>query len=122
MKLKILCVDDDDDIREIALMSLELDPEFDVRCCSSGQAAVALVEEWHPDLILLDVMMPGMDGPATLSAIKTLKLDRPPRVIFCTARYQQRDVDHYIALGATAVISKPFDPMSLASTVRGFST
>ena len=116
--LKVLCVDDDDDIREIALMSLELDPAFDVRCCSSGQEAVALVEEWQPDLVLLDVMMPGMDGPATLAAIKQLELEKHPQVIFCTARYQQRDVDSYVALGATAVISKPFDPMTLASTVR----
>lgn len=116
--LKLLYVDDEDDIREIAVMALELDPQVTVRSCASGAEALALMSQWVPDLVLLDVMMPGMDGPETLA-----RLQQDPRtssipVVFVTARTQPVDIERFMDLGAASVISKPFDPMTLAKQAR----
>lgn len=116
--LKILYVDDEDDIREIALMSLEIDPEIEVKTTDSGSAALLTVQEWLPDLILLDVMMPGMDGPETLARLRQDTATSAIPVVFITARTQPEDIEKFMALGAAGVISKPFDPMSLASDTR----
>jgi len=117
--LAILCIDDDPDIRTIAAMALALDPAIAVRGAASGADAIALLrdEAWQPDAIMLDVTMPGMDGPATLAAIRALGLDEVP-VIFMTARARKTDLDSYDLLGADGVIVKPFDPLSLADDVR----
>jgi len=117
--LAILCIDDDPDIRTIAAMALALDPAIAVRGAASGADAIALLREeaWRPDAIMLDVTMPGMDGPATLAAIRALGLDEVP-VIFMTARARKTDLDSYDLLGADGVIVKPFDPLSLADDVR----
>lgn len=117
---KILYVDDDDDIREIALMCLTVEPDLDPRGAASGQEALDLVESWEPDLILLDVMMPGMDGPATLKKLIERRGAKLAPVVFCTARAQARDLSHYSALGAAGVIAKPFDPMSLGKQAKAF--
>ena len=98
--LSILHVDDEDDIREVAAFALELDPGF------------------RPDVILLDVMMPHLDGPGTLARIRERAEHQATPVIFMTARAQSGEVDHYRVLGALDVITKPFDPMSLAGDVR----
>lgn len=116
--IRILHVDDDPDIREIVDMSLGLYPDFEVRACSSGAEAVATAAEWSPSLILLDVMMPGMDGPATLIQLRKNPRTSAIPVLFITARAQTREVEHFIALGAQGVISKPFDPMTLGIEVR----
>ena len=115
---RILYVDDEADLREVAVMSLELDPDFEVRDCASGEAAIEIARTWQPALILLDMMMPGMDGPATRRALaeRPETVDIP--VVFITARTQARDVEALLALGARAVIAKPFDPMALAGQVR----
>ena len=115
---KILYVDDEDDIREVATMALELDPEFDVKTCASGVEALELVRDWGPNLIMLDVMMPGMDGPTTFRELIAEHGRSAPPVLFCTARLQASDVQSYLQLGARGVVSKPFDPMTLAKTVR----
>lgn len=116
--IRILHVDDEADIREIVNMSLGLNPDFEVRACASGAEAVAAAVEWSPSLILLDVMMPGMDGPMTLKQLHKDPQTSDIPVLFMTARVQTREVEHFIALGAQGVISKPFDPMTLASQVR----
>ncbi len=116
--MKILYVDDEDDIREIAGMALELDPGIELRIAASGSAALAVVEEWLPDLILLDVMMPGMDGPETLAHLRQHEVHGSIPVVFITARTQPEDVETFMALGAAGVISKPFDPMTLATQAR----
>ena len=118
--LKILCIDDDPDIRTIAVMALGLDAAMTIRAAASGAEAVALLrsDAWRPDGILLDVMMPGMDGPATLAAIRALGGYADVSVIFMTARARQADLDGYTLLGANGVIVKPFDPMHLAEDVR----
>jgi CheY-like chemotaxis protein len=119
MTLRILYVDDEPDIREIACMSLELDPDFEVRSCASGVEAVAIAAGWRPHLILLDVMMPGMDGPATLAALRAY--GNGTRVVFITARSQGADLELLNAMDVAGTIAKPFDPMTLAATVRGFA-
>jgi two-component system, OmpR family, response regulator len=118
-KLKVLYVDDDADIREIATLCLKLDPQIDVQSESSGADALEAAKRWRPDAILLDVMMPEMDGPATLELLRHDSATAKIPVIFITARAQAGEVDQYLAMGAVAVITKPFDPMSLAATVRG---
>ena len=118
MSARILYVDDEDDIREVAAMALELDPAFVVRDCGSGAAAVELAAAWQPQLILLDVMMPKMDGPATLAALRAQTETANVPVAFITARTQRDDLDRLMALGACGVIPKPFDPMTLAERVR----
>lgn len=115
---RILYVDDEPDLREVAAMSLELDPEFKVRDCGSGEAALKVAREWRPALILLDMMMPGMDGPATKLALAEQPETAAIPVAFITARTQADDVEALMALGASAVIAKPFDPMTLAAQVR----
>ncbi|HEY0629523.1 MAG TPA: response regulator [Sphingomicrobium sp.] len=115
---RILYVDDEDDIREVAVMSLELDPAFEVKACSSGAEALEIIRDWKPDLILLDVMMPGMDGPTTFRHLIAEHGASAPPVLFCTARLQASDIQSYLALGAKGVVSKPFDPMTLSQQVR----
>jgi len=120
--LKILYVDDEDDIREIAVMALEFDPDFSVRSCDSGSQALKMVAEWLPDLILLDVMMPDMDGPETLTRLRQAPQTAAIPVVFTTARTQPEDIDRFMSLGAAGVISKPFDPISLAEQARDLFT
>jgi CheY-like chemotaxis protein len=118
MTTRILYVDDEADLREVAVMSLELDPGFEVHECASGEAALAVARDWQPSLILLDMMMPGMDGPATRRGLADQPETADIPVVFITARTQTRDVEALMALGARAVIAKPFDPMALAGQIR----
>lgn len=120
MTLRILYVDDEPDIREIACLALSLDPEIDVRSCESGAEAVEQAIAWSPDLVLLDVMMPGMDGPQTLATLRARPDLESIPVVFITARTQAADLVRLKTLGASGVIAKPFDPMTLAATAREF--
>lgn len=114
----VLCVDDDPDILEVAQISLELVGGLTVTGLDSGTRCLAEVATIRPDLILLDVMMPGMDGPATLTALKAVPGVAGIPVIFMTARVQESEVEQYLAMGAAAVIPKPFDPMALADQIK----
>jgi CheY-like chemotaxis protein len=116
----ILHVDDESDIREVVEISLGLDPMFMVRSCASGGEAIAAAAEWSPDLILLDVMMPDMDGPMTLARLRECPRTALVPVVFMTARAQAGELRRFLALGAVGVISKPFDPMMLAAHVRRY--
>lgn len=117
---RVLYVDDEDDIREVAVMSLELDPDFEVRSCSSGAEMLAVVAEWKPDLILLDVMMPSMDGPTAFGRLREQPSGGGIPVVFITARTQPQEVTELRKLGASGVIAKPFDPMTLAAAAREY--
>ena len=117
---RILYVDDEPDLREIALLALSLDPNLEVRTAASGAEAIATVADWMPDLVLLDVMMPGMDGPSTLARLRQDPRTAELPAVFITARAQPRDLQAFAALDARGVIAKPFDPMTLAQHVRGF--
>lgn len=116
--LHILCIDDEEDILDVVRMCLSFDGGFSVSICRSGAEALDFLDQVHPDLILLDVMMPKMDGPGTLQAIRTLKQAEHIPVIFMTARVQSSEVAHYLKLGAIGVVPKPFDPVTLASEIR----
>jgi DNA-binding response OmpR family regulator len=115
---KVLYVDDEDDIREVAELALSLDPMFEVKTCPSGQDALSVIPTWKPDVIVLDVMMPGLDGPTTFALLKNQHGDDLPPVLFCTARTQADDVRSYHDLGGAGVIAKPFNPMELAAQVK----
>jgi CheY-like chemotaxis protein len=116
--LRILHVDDEPDIRELVGLSLGLDQAFSVRSCDRGRDAVAAAIDWPPDLMLIDVMMPGMDGPATLASLRQAPQTADIPVVFMTARAQSHELERFKSLGASGVIAKPFDPMTLAATVR----
>lgn len=117
--MKILHVDDEPDIREITALALGIDPDIDLTSFASGQSALqALKDGLAPDAILLDVMMPGLDGPGTLEQIRTVAEHATTPVIFMTARAQTQEQARFIGLGAVGVIIKPFDPMTLAGQVR----
>jgi CheY-like chemotaxis protein len=118
INLYTLSVDDEPDIREIVELSLGLDPIFLVRDCPSGREALRAAVEWRPDLILLDVMMPVMDGPTTLAELRADRRTAMIPVVFMTARAQMQEQARFKALGAAGVIAKPFDPMRLPAQLR----
>ncbi|MDR4306431.1 response regulator [Chelatococcus sambhunathii] len=116
--MRVLYVDDEPDIREIAQIALSLDPEITVETAASGAEAIVKAIAWRPDVILLDVMMPVMDGPSVLEKLRARPDTQGIRVVFITARTQAHEIERFRAMGAAAVISKPFDPMLLASQIR----
>lgn len=115
---RILYVEDEPDIQAVARIALEAVGGFELKVFSSGADAVKEGAVFAPQLLLLDVMMPGMDGPTTLAELrKQPELAHTP-VIFMTAKVQPQEVAHFKSLGAIEVIAKPFDPMTLAQSVR----
>lgn len=110
----VLYVDDEPDIRDVVEMSLSIVGDLNVHTCASGEQALEEIQRIAPDMILLDVMMPGLDGPSTLQRIRALpRFERTP-VVFITAKALPQEVERFKSLGAVAVIPKPFDPMLLA--------
>ena len=117
MKRRILIIDDDDDVREVAAMSLETVGSFEVICAVDGADGLERACRDVPDAILLDVMMPGMDGPTTFRALRDAEATRHIPVIMLSAKAHAADAGALHALGATAVLAKPFDPMQLSAQV-----
>jgi len=115
---KILYVEDDPDIQVVAQMALEMVGGFTVSICSSGQEAIEKAANFQPDMILLDVMMPGMDGPTTLANLRTIEGLQSTPAVFMTAKVMPSDIERYKGLGAVDVIVKPFDPMTLAARIK----
>jgi CheY-like chemotaxis protein len=118
--IRILLVDDEPDIREVVDVSLGLDPELKIRACASGADALVTAADWSPSLILLDVMMPLMDGPATLANLRKNPRTAKIPVVFLTARTRSDEIEQYMSLGAQGVLPKPFNPMTLAASVRSY--
>ena len=117
---RILYTEDEADIRAIAEIALEDIGGFTMKYCTSGQEALDQAEQFKPDLLLLDVMMPGMDGPTTLKKLREIpSLQRTP-AIFMTAKIQTKEIAEYQGMGVVQVISKPFDPMLLAQQLRDY--
>jgi CheY-like chemotaxis protein len=116
--LKVLLVDDEDDIRKIGRMSLASVGKFQVVMASNAQDGLAAAQAEQPDVILMDMMMPGMDGLTALAALQKDERISAIPVIFMTARVQRHEVEHYLSVGAVGVIQKPFDPMTLPSEVK----
>ena len=115
---RILVVDDDPDILMVVRVALESVGGFSVACCNSGREALETAPRFAPDLVLLDVMMPDLDGPATLKALRGLPGLGEVTAVFLTAKVQPDEVARYREAGVADVVTKPFDPMALAGTVK----
>lgn len=115
---RVLYVEDEQDIRTIAKLALEMVGGLEVKICATGEEALREAEAFAPDMVLLDVMMPGMDGPTTLQHLRAIPGLTHVPVVFMTAKVQPAEVAQYKAMGAKGVIPKPFDPMTLAAQVR----
>ncbi|HVA13025.1 MAG TPA: response regulator [Stellaceae bacterium] len=115
---RVLYVDDEPDIQEVARLTLELTAHLIVKTCGSGGQALAEAATFAPDLILLDVMMPDMDGPATLAALRAEPELTDIPIIFITATVQRSEIERLRELGAIGVILKPFDPLKLADQLK----
>jgi CheY-like chemotaxis protein len=113
----VLIIDDDDSIREVAKMSLELVGGWTVTTAPSGGDGIRQAREERPDGILLDVMMPDLDGPATLEQLRSDEVVRETPVIFLTAKVQASDRTRFAELDVAGLIAKPFDPMTLPERV-----
>ena len=114
---KILYVEDDADIRKIVSMSLEMVGEYSVAACASCADALQVVDDFAPDLLLLDVMMPEVDGPSTLRQLRRRESTANAPAVFITAKVQAGDMARYRQLGVLDVIVKPFDPMALPDRI-----
>lgn len=115
---KILFIDDDQDIHMILEISLEAIPGLEMRSAYSGEEGIRTALDFEPEMILLDVMMPDMDGAATLKAMRLLPKLSKTLVVFITARAQGSEIEEYIKEGAFDVVVKPFDPMTLPDTLQ----
>jgi CheY-like chemotaxis protein len=115
---RICYVEDDEDIQRIVRMSLERIGKMTVELVSDPLVAVAAITAFKPDLVMLDWMMPGMDGPTLFRKMKQLPEVSALPVVFITAKAAQRDMDELLALGAAGAISKPFSPKDLPEQLR----
>ncbi|MCB1993684.1 MAG: response regulator [Geminicoccaceae bacterium] len=115
---RVVAVEDDPDIRAVVDLALGHVGGLAVTCCDGGRVALEVVPAIDPDLVLLDVMMPGMDGLETLTRLRLDPRNRLVRVVFMTARVQPHHRADYLARGALGVIAKPFDPLTLAQQLR----
>ncbi len=119
MAHRILIIDDEDDIREVAALSLETVAGWDVTTASSGVLGLQRAIEYQPDAILLDVMMPGMDGPSTFRELRKNPATAHIPVLLLTAKVQSTDQRRFADLGVNAVLFKPFDPLTLSTQIAG---
>lgn len=113
----VLYVDDEPDIREIVQLALGLSNELSVQTCESGEQALATLPSLKPDLVMLDVMMPGMDGPTVLGKMRADPALAAIPIIFMTAKAMPQEILRFRELGALGVIPKPFDPLRLTQQV-----
>ncbi|MGD0859554.1 MAG: response regulator [Terracidiphilus sp.] len=119
MSHRILIIDDEEDIREVAGLSLETVAGWEVFLASSGAQGIARAIEQQPDAILLDVMMPGMDGPATFRELRGNPATAHIPVMLLTAKVQSTDQRRFADLGVEAILFKPFDPLTLSTQIAG---
>lgn len=119
MSHRILIIDDEDDIREVAAMSLETVAGWEVIVANSGAQGLARAASYKPEAILLDVMMPGMDGPTTFRELRSNPDTASIPVLFLTAKVQATDRRLFADLGVEAVLVKPFDPLTLSTQIAG---
>jgi CheY-like chemotaxis protein len=115
---RILHVEDDPSIQAVAKVALEAIGGYQVMSCSSGMQALERAEAFAPHFVLLDVMMPGMGGPETLTKLSEVIDLTQVSIAFMTAKVQPSEIDYLRKLGARDVIIKPFDPMRLAGQIQ----
>ncbi len=114
---RILIIDDEDDIREVAALSLEATAGWQILAARSGAEGIAIASAQHPDAILMDVMMPGVDGPSTFRLMQAIPAIAHIPVLLLTAKVQGIDQRRFAGLGVAAVLFKPFDPLTLAQQI-----
>lgn len=119
---RVMCVEDDADIRMILAFSLGTVGGYEVRCCAGGLSALQEAPVFCPDLVLLDVMMPDLSGPETLLALRALPTMQGVPVVFLTAKAMPDELEQLLQHGATGLIVKPFDPMTLHNDIRPYWT
>ncbi len=117
---RVLYVEDEADMQAIAQLALEKIGGLGLCICSSGQEALGLVDDYDPDLVVLDVMMPEMDGPATLAALRERPETAGKPIVFMTGKDRPAEIERLLDLGAIGVVTKPIDPMRLADQMREF--
>ena len=115
---RILVIDDEPDILAVIRITLRARGGFEVEVCGSGRQALDVARRFAPDLILLDVMMPGMDRPATFRVLRDDPQTAATPIVFMTAKTMRHETAHYLDLGAAAVIAKPFDQRTLADELE----
>ena len=115
---KIFYVEDEPDIMAVALLVLQDVGGFELETANCGPSALTKIAAFKPDLIVLDVMMPGMDGPTTLLEIRKLNGLQETPVFFMTAKVQPKEIEYYKALGVIDVIPKPFDPRAISDQIK----
>ncbi|WP_269716143.1 response regulator [Caulobacter sp. NIBR2454] len=118
--LDLLYVDDDPDMHELADIALSLDPQISVTFAASGEEALSILERFHPDGVLLDVVMPGLDGPAVLERMRQIPGHEETPVVFVTGHTHAVTLQELRAMGGKGAVTKPFDPKFLAKNVRMF--
>jgi CheY-like chemotaxis protein len=117
MSHRVLIIDDEEDIRQVAALSLETVANWDVIIASSGAHGILRAQQEKPEAILLDVMMPGMDGPTTFRELQKIPETAGIPVILLTAKVQAADQKKFADIGVRAVLFKPFDPLMLAQQI-----
>ena len=117
MRRRILIIDDEDDIRQVAALSLETVAGWDVVLAKSGSQGIDVASQEQPDAILLDVMMPEMDGPTTFQKLQATPLTAKIPVLLLTAKVQGSDQRRFAGLGVSGILFKPFDPLLLSRQV-----
>lgn len=115
---KILYAEDEPDVQTVVELTVQAMSEYQIRICDNGKKLLECVDEYNPDLILLDVMMPEMDGPTTFKHLQLKESTKDIPVIFMTAKAQVQEVEIFKETGVLGVITKPFDPMNLCEEIR----
>lgn len=115
---RLMYIEDEPDIRLVAEIALAQVAGFNVKICKDGNEGLAFINDFKPQLVLLDVMMPGMDGPQILNKIKALDEFKQIPIVFITAKAQAEEIAKLKKLGAESVITKPFNPMTLGDNIR----
>ena len=115
---KVMLVEDDEEIAFMTVVALQDFGGLEVRHCPSGHEALACFDEFAPQIVLMDVMMPGLDGPGTLESLRRKPSAKDVPVVFMTAKAQTHQQQEYLDLGAVAVIAKPFNPIELAERLN----
>lgn len=115
---KILYAEDEPDVQTVVEITIQSMSNYDIKACSNGKKLLDCVEEYNPDLILLDVMMPEMDGPTTFEHLLSNEKTKDIPVIFMTAKAQTHEVETFKKSGAIGIITKPFDPLLLCSEIE----
>ncbi|MFY8117609.1 MAG: response regulator [Roseateles sp.] len=117
---RVMCIEDDEDIRLLLELSLRDLGGYELLCCAGGEEGLRSAPEFRPQLVLLDVMMPGLSGPETLQALRRLPGMEQVPVVFLTAKAMPAELERLLNLGATGLIVKPFEALTLAQDIRPF--